>query len=109
MAPQQPAPGEVALDRFTLLPGTATLFWVDAAGDPMVVLVRGTLPPEPFTGTRAPLQVRGFDAVIGPLAGEVWVVAWLEGEARCDQYSLFFYPPTTPQEAVAVAESIPAP
>jgi hypothetical protein len=96
----------VPLDLFTTLPGTTIRFWSDPSGDPVMVMIRGSLPPEKWTGTPEHITVRGIDAAFGPLPDGVWAVAWYEGPDTCDEYSVIFYPPVDTEEAKVVAESM---
>lgn len=106
VADQQPPTSSVPLDQFTTLPGTTIRFWADADGSPVMVLVRGALPPVRWTAAPEHVPVRGADAAMGPLGDGVWAVAWFEGPDRCDEYSLIFYPPADPDEVRAVAEGL---
>lgn len=103
---ERPEPGRVAIDRFTARPGTSVLVWSDEGGDPVVVLVRGALPPEPWADDPVALPLRGVEAALGPLSGGIWAVAWFEGPDRCDEYTLVLYPPTGEAEAREVAVSL---
>ncbi len=103
---ERPSPSAVPLDTFTLQPGTIVTAWADDAGTPVVVMVRGALPPEQWTAQPEVIEVRGVDAAVGPLSDGVWAVAWYEGPDRCDEYSIIFYPPTDAATAKMVAESV---
>lgn len=109
VADRQPPTSSVPLDQFTTLPGTTIRFWADAEGAPVMVLVRGALPPVRWTDTPEHVPVRGADAAMGPLGDGIWAVAWFEGPDRCDEYSLIFYPPADPDEVRAVAEGLTGP
>lgn len=102
----QPSPSAVPLDPFTLQPGTTVTGWADDDGNPVIVMVRGALPPEQWTATPEVIEVRGVEAAVGPLSGGVWAVAWFEGPDRCDEYSIIFYPPTDAETAKMVAGSL---
>ena len=69
-------------------------------------MVRGGLPPTRWINTPETIEVRGTEAALGDLGGGIWGVAWFEGPDRCDEYYLVFYPPTGPEEAKLVAESL---
>lgn len=99
-------PSRVEFDRFTSLAGTSSAIWTDADGETVMALVRGTLPPEQFTGEREIVKVHGVDAVLAPVADDHWVVAWYETEDRCDLYTLVFYPPVDVLEARAVVAGL---
>ena len=104
----EPAPAEaVELDEFTSIGGTTSIFWVDAAGEVAVALIRGTLPPEEWPGERGEVDVAGFRAVVGPFADGRWVAAWFENEGeRCDRYTMVFYPPVDSSEVELSLASI---
>ncbi|NIA26019.1 MAG: hypothetical protein GWP04_10695 [Gammaproteobacteria bacterium] len=103
----QPASRDVPFDQFTTIPGTTIRLWAGASGAPVMVMIRGALPPERWTATPERIVVRGVDAALGPLQDGVWAVAWFEGPDTCDEYSLVFYPPVDLTEIRAVAESVP--
>lgn len=106
VATDRPEPGTVAIDRFTARPGTAVRMWSDERGEPVVVLVRGALPPEPWAGEPVPFPIRGVEGALGPLSEGVWAAAWFEGPERCDDYTLVLYPPTGEEEVREVAASL---
>ncbi|GBD85474.1 hypothetical protein BMS3Abin02_01882 [bacterium BMS3Abin02] len=106
VAADQPDSRDVLLDQFTTIPGTTIRLWAGASGSPVMVMIRGALPPERWTATPERISVRGVDAALGPLQDGVWAVAWFEGPDVCDEYSLIFYPPADPAEIRAVAESV---
>ncbi len=100
-------PSAVALDEFTSIPGTSSLIWVDAGGDPAVELVRGTLPPREYPGSKGEVEVAGVRGVAGQFEDGTWVVAWFEEPGdRCDLYTMVFYQPVTPDEVRATVASI---
>lgn len=103
---RQPPTSAIPLDRFTTLPGTTIRFWADENGDPVVVLIRGALPPGKWTAAPEHVTVLGVDAAMGPLDDGIWAVGWFEGVDRCDEYSIIFYPPVDSAEARAVAEGL---
>jgi hypothetical protein len=102
----QPDVSAVPLDDFTLQPGTIVTGWTDGSGNPVLAMVRGGLPPIRWADTPEPIEVRGRDAALGDLGEGIWGVAWFEGPDRCDEYYLVFYPPTGPEEAKQVADSL---
>ena len=93
-------------DPYTTIPGTAVRLWVGEDSEPVMALVRGSLPPEPWAGPTARIEVLGQDAALGPLPGDRWAVAWFESDDRCDLHTLVLYPPTSAEEALEVAESL---
>jgi len=97
---------QVPLDQFTTLPGTTIHIWSDQSDQPVMVVIRGALPPVKWIDTPEHITVRGIDAAFGPLPDDVWAAAWYEGPDTCDEYSVVFYPPVDVDEARAVAESM---
>ncbi len=93
-------------DRYTAIEGTSTVVFVDNQSSPKVVLVRGSLPPDEWSARTVRVDVAGFEAAMGTMPDGAWAVAWAESGARCDQYSLIVYPPTTRDEVTAVAEGL---
>ncbi|MDR9449839.1 MAG: hypothetical protein RI637_01365 [Acidimicrobiia bacterium] len=102
----RPDVSAVPLDELTLQAGTIVTGWTDAAGNPVLAMVRGALPPTRWIDTPEEIAIRGVKAAVGELGDGIWAVAWFEGPDRCDEYYLVFYPPTGPEEARAVAESL---
>jgi hypothetical protein len=99
-------PADVGDDPYTTIPGTTIQLWVDVDSEPVMVLIRGSLPLESWAGPTARVEVVREDAALGPLSGDRWAVAWFESEDRCDLYTLVLYPPTSADEALEVAESL---
>ena len=108
VARRQPPADAVALDRFTAVPGTSLSLWVDESGAPVVAVVRGALPPEQWLEKPEVIQVRdGVDAALGRLPGDMWAVAWFESDVDdCELYTIYLYPPSSADEARAVAGSL---
>ena len=100
------APEDLGSDLYTTIPGTAIKIWVDDDLEPVVVLLRGSLPPEPWAGPTARIDVVRREGALGPLSEERWGVAWVEGDERCDLYTLVVYPPTSADETLEIAESL---
>ena len=99
-------PADVGDEPYTTIPGTTVQLWVDVDSEPVMVLIRGSLPLESWAGPTARVEVVREDAALGPLSGDRWAVAWFESEDRCDLYTLVLYPPTSADEALEVAESL---
>lgn len=101
---------DVPFDEFTIIPGAWIGMRNDADGSPVMVLIRGALPPVKFTDDIEPIEILdGVPAALGPLEDGFWAVAWaLSPDERCDLYSLIFYPPTSIDEARQVALSLTA-
>lgn len=103
------SPGEdqdLPADRYTAIEGTSTVVFVDEAGAPKVVIIRGSLPPDEWAGRTIRLEVAGFGAALGTMPDGGWAVAWAESGSRCDQYSLIVYPPTSREEVEVVARGL---
>ncbi len=102
-----PSTEQVVLDQFTTIAGTSATIWVDADGNAVMALVRGSLPPEQWPGDRGEVFIDGARGVAGPFADGTWVVAWFEEPGdRCDRYMAVFYPPVEPAEVRATIESM---
>lgn len=110
VAGDSPATKDIPYDVYTIISGTSTSVWSQDDGAPVLAIVRGSLPPVRWLETPEleVITVRGVDAALGPLPDGVWGVAWFEGDDRCDEYSIILYPPTTPEQARLVAESLVA-
>lgn len=96
-----PATGDTPAepDPFTSIGGTNTTLWVGHGGDPAIALIRGTLPPNQFPAEKGEVDVAGTRGVAGPYPDGRWVAAWYNDPgARCDLYTMVFYPPVSPQE-----------
>ena len=104
----QPDASEAPFDPVLSIAGTSSLFRVDASGDLVIVMLRGTLPPEDWAEDPEVIQILdGLPAALGPLSDGVWAVAWVESEDDpCDWYTLLVYPPTNADEARELAESL---
>ncbi len=104
----QPDPSEAPFDPFPSIAGTSIRFLVDAGGNPVLAVIRGSLPPEPWAEDPEVIDILdGVPAALGPLSDGVWAVGWVLSETDpCDRYTLMLYPPTGPDEARQVAESL---
>ena len=99
--------GEAEPDEFTSIGGTHTRLWVDADGQPAIALVRGALPPNQFPAERGEVTVGDSRGVAGPYPDGRWVVAWFNQPGdRCDEYTMVFYPPVSPQEVESTIEAM---
>jgi len=105
---ETPAFEDVPFDQFTIIPGAWIGMRNGASGQPVMVLIRGSLPPVQFTADIEPITILdGVPAALGPLEDGFWAVAWaLSPDERCDLYSLILYPPTSADEAREVAVSL---
>ena len=94
-------------DEFTSLGGTHTRLWVNSDGDAAIALIRGTLPPNQFPAERGEVEVAGSRGVAGPYPDGRWVVTWFnEPGERCDEYTMVFYPPVSPDEVESTVASM---
>ena len=103
-----PDTSEVAFDEFTVIEGTFAALRFDADGQPVMAMIRGALPPRQFTEESQVVEVLdGIPALVGPIGDGYWAAAWaIPPGDRCDLYSLIFYPPVEPSEALSVTASV---
>ncbi len=105
---QGPDVSSIPFDIYTTISGTSISVWTGEEADPLLVIVRGALPPVRWLETPEVITVRDADAALGPLPGGVWGVAWFEGPDPCDEYSIILYPPADAELVKAIAESLVA-
>ncbi len=98
----------IPFDIYTTISGTTTSVWSSLDGQPLLVIVRGALPPVRWLETPEVIAVRDTDAALGPLPDGFWGVAWFEGPDRCDEYSIILYPPADADLVRGIAESVVA-
>ena len=104
-----PDVSSIPFDIYTTISGTSTSVWSGDEGEPLLVIVRGSLPPVPeWLNAPEVITVRDTDAALGQLPDGVWGVAWFEGPDRCDEYSIILYPPADAASVQAIAESLVA-
>lgn len=101
-----PGGEDLPADRYTAIEGTSTLVFVDGEGAPKLTIVRGSLPPDEWAGRTVRIDVGGFSGALGTMPDGAWAAAWTESAARCDQYSLIVYPPSSREEVEAVADGL---
>ncbi len=106
VADEQPPTRDVPYDQYTIISGTSTSVWSQADGTPVLAVIRGSLPPVQWLETPERISIRGVDAALGQLPDGVWGVAWFEGPARCDEYTIVLYPPADADSLRAIAESL---
>jgi hypothetical protein len=106
VAGEQPETRDIPYDLYTIISGTSTSVWTADDGTPVLVLIRGSLPPVQWLETPERILVRGADAALGMLPDGAWGVAWFEGPERCDEYTIVQYPPADADSVRAVAESL---
>ncbi len=104
----QPLPNDAPFHPYLLLGGTSNSFLVDAGNEPVLAVIRGSLPPEPWAADPEVIEILdGVPAALGPLGDGIWAVAWVLSEHDpCDQYTLVLFPPASADEARRVAESL---
>lgn len=94
-------------DVWTSVAGTNTTFVPRNDDTVAIALVRGTLPPVDWPAERGEVTIDGTRGVAGPHPDGTWVAGWFEEPgARCDQYSLVFYPPWSPSDVEQVIEGL---
>jgi hypothetical protein len=90
-------------DVWTSVAGTNTTFVPRNDDTVAIALIRGTLPAVEWPNERGEVSVDGTRAVAGPHPDGTWVVGWYEEPgARCDQYTMVFYPPWNPSDVEEV-------
>lgn len=105
-----PDTSSIPFDIYTTVSGTSTSVWTGQQGQPLLVIIRGSLPPLRWLETPEleEITVRDTTAALGALPDGVWAVAWFEGPDRCDEYSIILYPPADAATVRAIAESLVA-
>lgn len=94
-------------DVWTSVAGTNTTFVARNDDTLAIALVRGTLPAADWPAERGEVSIDGTRGVAGPHPDGTWVVGWFEEPgARCDRYSLVFYPPWSPSDVEQVIEGM---
>lgn len=100
-------PSGLEPDVWTSVGGTQTTFFGRNDGTVAIALIRGTLPAVDWPGEKGVIQIDGVDAAVGPHPDGTWVAGWaVEPQARCDLYSMVFYPPWNPSDVEAVLASM---
>ena len=94
-------------DVWTSVGGTQTTFWGHADRSVAIALIRGTLPAVDWPGEKGEIEIDGTRAAVGPHPDGTWVAGWFEAPAaRCDRYTMVFYPPWNPADVEAVLLSM---
>lgn len=100
-------PSGIEPDVWTSVGGTQTTFYGRNVGSVAIALIRGTLPPIDWPGEKGTTTIDGTDAVAGMHLDGTWVVAWFEEPgARCDLYTMVFYPPWSQEDVGSVVHSM---
>lgn len=90
-------------DVWTSVAGTNTTFVPRNDDTVAIALIRGTLPAVDWPGEKGEISVDGTRAAVGPHPDGTWVAGWFEEPgARCDRYSMVFYPPWNPSNVEEV-------
>ncbi len=101
-----PDPDEIALDAITSMGGTHTTFYGNTDGEVAIALVRGTFPLE-WPEQLGEVFIDGTRGLAALFPDDQWVVAWREQpQARCDHYTMVFYPPVAPSDVEATIASM---
>lgn len=94
-------------DVWTSVAGTNTTFVPRDDDTAAIALIRGTLPAVDWPTERGEVSIDGTRGVVGPHPDGTWVAGWFEEPAaRCDQYSMVFYPPWNPSDVEQVIEGM---
>ena len=100
-------PSGLEPDVWTSVGGTQTTFFGRNDGTVAIALIRGTLPPLDWPAEKGIVQIDAVDAAVGPHPDGTWVAGWfVEPAARCDLYTMVFYPPWNPSDVEAVLDSM---
>ena len=90
-------------DVWTSVAGTNTTFVPRNDDTVAIALIRGSLPAVDWPAERGEVTLDGTRGVAGPHPDGTWVVGWFEEPAaRCDRYSMVFYPPWNPSDVERV-------
>lgn len=94
-------------DVWTSVAGTNTTFVPRNDHTVAIALIRGTLPAVDWPAERGEVTIDGTRGVAGPHPDGTWVAGWFEEPgARCDRYSMVFYPPWNPSDVEQVIEGM---
>lgn len=94
-------------DVWTSVAGTNTTFVPRNDDTVAIALIRGTLPAVDWPAERGEVSIDGTRGVVGPHPDGAWVAGWFEEPgARCDRYSMVFYPPWNPSDVEQVIEGM---
>ena len=100
-------PSDLEPDVWTSVGGTQTTFYGRSDGTVAIALIRGTLPAVDWPAEKGETEVDGTRAAVGPHPDGTWVAGWFEEpRARCDLYTMVFYPPWNPTEVESVLLSM---
>lgn len=98
---------QVELDVWTSVGGTQTTFFARNDETLAIALIRGTLPAVDWPAEKGEMEIDGTRAAVGPHPDGTWVAGWFEEPgARCDLYTMVFYPPWNPSDVEQVLLSM---
>ena len=94
-------------DEWTSVGGTQTTVFGRNDDTLAIALIRGTLPVIDWPADKGEVEIDGTRAAVGPHPDGKWVVGWFEEPgARCDLYTMVFYPPWNPSDVEQVLLSM---
>jgi hypothetical protein len=100
-------PSGLEPDVWTSVGGSQTTFFGRSDGTVAIAVVRGALPAVDWPAEKGEIDIDGIRAAVGPHPDGTWVAGWIVApEARCDLYSVIFYPPWNPKDVEAVLLSM---
>ncbi len=100
-------PAGIEPDVWTSVGGTQTTFYGRNVGSVAIALIRGALPAVDWPAEKGETEVDGTRAAVGPHLDGTWVAGWFEEPgARCDLYTMVFYPPWNPLDVEQVLLSM---
>ena len=100
-------PSGLEPDVWTSVGGSQTTFFGRSDGTVAIAVIRGALPAVDWPAEKGEIDIDGIRAAVGPHPDGTWVAGWIVApEARCDLYSVIFYPPWNPKDVEAVLLSM---
>lgn len=100
-------PSGLEPDVWTSVGGSQTTFFGRTDGTVAIALIRGTLPAVDWPAEKGEIEIDGVRAAVGPHPDGTWAAGWVVApEARCDLYTVIFYPPWNPNDVEAVLLSM---
>lgn len=100
-------PSGLEPDVWTSVGGTQTTFFGRTDGTVAIAMIRGTLPAVDWPAEKGEVEIDGVRGAVGPHLDGTWAAGWyVEPRARCDLYTMVFYPPWNPADVEAVLLSM---
>ena len=100
-------PSGLEPDVWTSVGGSQTTFFGRSDGTVAIAVIRGALPAVDWPAEKGEIEIDGIRAAVGPHLDGTWVAGWIVApEARCDLYSVIFYPPWNPKDVEGVLLSM---